>query len=72
MHVQMKQSNQRLENSHATRKNNIGTCGNFDWQHGISPTTIMGFEKNMLAPKLEISLPKMAIIMFSHHNVDVE
>lgn len=73
MHLCMckwKQSNQRLENSHATRKNNIGTCGNFDWQHGISPTTIMGFEKNMLAPKLEISLPKMAVIMFSQHDAD--
>ena len=59
------------KDSHATRKNNIGTCDKFDWQHCISPTKHMGLEKkNMFAPNLGISLPKMAIIMFSQHDAD--
>jgi len=29
---------QRLDSSHATRKENIGTCGNFGWHHSIIST----------------------------------
>ena len=31
---------------------------------------LWALKKNMFAPKLEISLPKMAIIMLSQHDAD--